>query len=264
MEDYNRWALGELSMRRTPDNMAYEELVKTLAALCTGTGQYFGVGLGNLDPEIRPQLKAGVIEILVGYKAHYEANDMLSWLFELDGLATRFSIPELKITKRFPLKCDPLGERAKLSAPWKERLARLDAVRAGTARFNLAAVGFDDAPSVTFGERDDEALYRLALMSERGGATFPRELAAWVTTANGIFVGDTPFFEPVKQWRDDEIGKTSGLRIGAGADFQGSLFLVGALKKGVDKLRVTQTDDEVVTKKYASFTELVDALLGSA
>ena len=268
MASYSEWALAKIEdnklAKTSEPRMAYEELAKSLVAVCGGAGQLFGLGLGSFDADTLPQVKAALVAALCEYKAHYEAEEMLSWLFELDGIAKRFAIDELRLTKRFPLRCDPLGARDALAAPWQARLARLDAVRVGTARLDLPAVGIEGEQTTRFGDRDDEALYRVAVRFEHGGkATFPRELAAWWSTANGIVVGDVPLLEPVREWRDAEVGKIEGLRIGAGGYSQGSLFLVGNLGKGIEKVRVVETDDEVVTREYKTFGEFADRLLGT-
>ena len=242
------WVLGQIAANRLANagmpRMAYETLAKSLVA-AYGGGQLFGMGLGSVDD--LPRIRAELVAALVEYKAHYEAKDMLSWLFELDGFARRFAIAELRLTKRWPLRCDPLGARDALSDAWKKRLARLD-----TGQLALPQ-------PVRFGERDDDALYREAVRFEHGGrATFPRELAAWWTTANGIFAGESWYLAPVADWRADELGKIEGLRIGAGAHTH--LFLVGKL----DKARVVETDDESVMREYKNFGELADQLLGGA
>lgn len=267
MPSYSEWALAQVENNKLANagepRMAYEVLRKSLIAVCGGGGQLFGLGLGSFDADALPKFKVAIIAALREYKAHYEAEEMLSWLFELDGLANRFAIDELRLNKRFPLRCDPLGARDALAEPWQARLARLDAVRAGTARLDLAAVDFEEDMPVRLGERDDEALYREAVRFEHTHrAMFPRELAAWWSTANGIFADDAALLEPVREWRDDQIGEIEGLRVGAGSYSQGSLFLVGALGKGIERLRVIETDDEVVTRKYKTFGEFVDCLLG--
>lgn len=270
MTSYSEWALAQIEGNKLAQagepRMAYEELAKSLVAVCGGSGQLFGLGLGNFDADALPAIRGAIVCALCEYKAHYEAEAMLSWLFELDGIAKRFAIDELRLTKRFPLRCDPLGARDGLSTPWQTRLGRLDAACAGTARLDLAAVDLQGDPTVRFGARDDDALYREAVRFENAArATFPRELAAWWSTANGISIGDTPLLAPVREWREDELGEVEGLRIGSGGGYsQGSMFLVGDLTDGIEHVRLVVTDDEVVTREYKTFGEFADRLLGSA
>jgi hypothetical protein len=272
MSNYAEWAHKQILERRpttaVEPKMAHEELVRSLAAVSGNGGQLFGVNLSNFDPESWPQLRSALVDVLCEWKARYEANDALTWLFELDECARRFGIEQLRLTKRVPLRCDPLGSRDGLSAQWLDRLAKLDAVRAGQATLELAAVGFDPADSddestIVLGDPDDDALYRSVLSIERAeSGPFPRELAALWSVANGIFVDDCALLEPAREWRDVELGKLEGLRIGAGSYLQGNLLVIGNLARGVDRVRLVETDDEVVTREYASITQFVDLLFG--
>ena len=178
-------------------------------------------------------------------------------------MGDRFDLPDLGSSERFPLQCDPLGTRAGLSAEWLARLARLDDTVAGRRKIDLAAIHYVASENPRHGscDEDPEGVYEFALRYEtRTNKPFPRELAAFWSTANGVALNDTFVLYPVAglTWKGER------LCIGCGSYFQGSLVIEASETIGlVDAKVVDRDDDQCVIAEYECFAAFVDAMLGA-
>lgn len=259
---FTTWALEQVKNRGPGSELAQmnlQALVDALNALRGKAGaQVFGMGADRIEPEGRPELEQAVIAQLIAWKRHFEAENNAVAELSLDAVGTSLGIDALKLTRRVALQCDPLGTRDGLSKEWLSILARLDDAKAGTRALQLEAVQVVGEPCV-FGAADQQALYETALRYEaRMGQAFPRELAAFWATANGIIVGDTQLLAPIADWSDEE----DGLRIGSGGYMQGSLVLKKPGKKPLAAKLIDADDDGVERAKYSNFAAFADALLG--
>jgi hypothetical protein len=265
--DENEPAVGPAAGRRI------QELVDALRAVRSGGGQIFGLGASSLEPEGRPRVEAAIVDRLVLWKELYVGEGDLGSLLDLDRVGRALDIPELAMIGRPKLLCAPdgaLGSRDGLGAEWRARLARLDAVVRGEHTVDFAAlevVGFengdepDDPPIVVCGAPEDEVLYEKALRFESAQKrAYPRELAAFVSTLNGLAIDGDPFLRPISQWRFNDYG----LEIGCGGYLQGSLT-IERREDVVDDLNspvVDRDDDGEARAEYANVGALIDAIVG--
>jgi hypothetical protein len=69
MAGYADWALAQIDdnslAKAGMPRMAYEELAKSLVAVCSGSGQLFGMGLGSFDAETLPAIRVALVAALV-------------------------------------------------------------------------------------------------------------------------------------------------------------------------------------------------------
>jgi len=268
--DYTAWALGQVKAlvpgATTRVWPSVQDLIAALNTLRTSGAQIFGLAASNLTEEGRSPVDAAVVEALVAWKAHFDSEKDIAALLDLDKVGRAFNVPALVVTKRFPLRCDPLGTRDGLSAEWLRRLEKLDEAIAGKRTLDAAAVNVVRADEgstleVAFGAPDEAALYDYVIRHEtpRPREAFPRELAAFWSTANGIVIDDAPFLASIRDWSDED----NGLRIGCGGYEQGSLTIAVTKKAGLLTAKLTDRDDDgVVRAKYKNIGELFDALLG--
>jgi len=263
LEQVNAYSRGSVSGGMI--GHAVQELVNALAVLRgKKQGQLFGLEASYLDEESAPELEAAILAALRDWRAHFATDGDVVSLTALDKVGRAYDVRELMVNERFPLRCDPLGTRDKLPAPWITRLERLEEIATG-APVDLAAVHWLDesAPRVVLGTPDEQALYEYVLDYEaRNEATFPRELAAFAMTANGIFVNDHPLVWPVASWSSE----AGSFQIGGGSTIQGALAMEGVTKKhGLLGAKVVDRDDDgVEVARYADFATFLDALLGYA
>lgn len=243
-----------------------QDLVRALTTLRSPRpdAQIFGMSASNLIAEERPAIEATVVEALVAWRARFDSAGDIASLLDLDKTGRALDVPGLCVDKRFPLRCDPLGTREDLPADWLRRLEMLDAAIAGRRRIDIDAVHVagpvGKAPRVSFGAPDDASLYDFVIRYEtRYRAAFPREMAAFWATSNGLFVDDAPLLAPISGWSDED----DGWRIGCGGYVQGSLTAFVTEKAGLLAAQVVDRDDDgVVRATYENFGEFVTALLG--
>ncbi|MGI5864796.1 MAG: hypothetical protein ACOX6T_22490 [Myxococcales bacterium] len=271
---YRDWVLQQIEARRPSAEpvveTAVQNLVDALAAFRRGNRQVFGLDVARIEEDFRPALETAVVNALSEWRQHFEDESDNVSLLELGKVARLYGVEALKLAKRFPLRCDPLGSREGLSRAWLARLERLDEAMAGEGRLDLEAIHWvglalwdeeekGGPPEVASAVFDESHLYELALRYESGhGRPFPREIAAFVATADGIFIDDDPFILPVSAWSWED----RGLCIGRGGSPQGSLVVEGTGKKLLQSKVVDLDDDGVCRARYKSFAALVDAMLG--
>jgi hypothetical protein len=261
---YTQWVLAQIADHRPGvtemPGPSVQSLVDALRVVrgASNVGQLFGCAVSNIEPEGMPSIDAAVLAALVEWREHF-ADDPVS-LLALEQAGRAANAPELYVAKRAPLRCDPLGTRDKLAREWTARLAALDDAIAGARRLALEAVHCVGSGEVTFGAPDADALYAFALRFETGERdAFPRELAALVSTANGIFVDGDPLLAPVSDWTWDD----DGLCIGCGGYVQGALTIAISKKQGLVDAPVLDRDDDGETRaRHANLGAFIDALLG--
>lgn len=265
------WALEQVKSRKPSEEMAQakvQALVDALAGVRGKAGaQVFGLEANRIEPQGRPALESSIISALGEWQAHFEAKQDSVSLLALDGVGKAYGVPDLCVTERAPLRCDPLGTRDGLAPEWELRLERLEEARAGRRRLDLAAiryVGADEleAPEIVFGHRNMNTLYRSALRYEaETNAAFPRELAAFWAIADGICVDGDPVLRPIAEWDWDLNDR--GLCIGCGSYVQGSLILESPSGAGLMEAAVVDVDDDgEELARYRDFGAFADALLG--
>ncbi len=188
-------------------------------------------------------------------------------LLELGKLAEWYGWEEHRVTERFPLLCDPLGDPQGLSQTWLHFLARLRLARDGASSLAWSRVAEDffvdeqePTGAVLFGQPDQKSLYAFALKYEhKTNRMFPRELASFWSVANGISAGDSWYLAPVSDWRWRE----QGLRIGSGHYCQGCLC-IQVQDEASDLLSapvVDFDDDGVECYRYETLAGFFDLLL---
>jgi hypothetical protein len=264
--DYTSWALEQVKALRpgaTTRAWGVQDLVVALKTLRrpTSDAQIFGLAASNLTANGWPTIEAAVVGGLLEWRAHLDAAGDIPALLELDRVGRALDMPGLHVTKRFPLRCDPLGTRVGLPAEWLQRLENLDEAIAGRRTVNAAAVRVvgADRVSVTFGKPDEASLYDFVIRYEtRSGEAFPREIAAFWATADGVFVDDAPLLGSISGW---SYGDDSWC-IGCGSYFQGTLTIAVTKKAGLLAAKVVDRDDDgVVLANYKNLGAFVDALL---
>lgn len=198
----------------------------------------FGEPVDQLELDGFAVVDQALVAQLVKWKQFFRANGNVVKELLLHHVATELGkLEELKLTD-----FQPLGSREGLSEQWLSILSRLDEVKDGPRHLII------DAVSYGLGEPDALELYEAAAMYESAtGVSFPRELAAFYATVDGVFVGDDAFLAPVAQWNEEE----AGIRIGE------SLMLVGA-RSNLLEMKVVSADSE-----FANFAAFADSLLGS-
>lgn len=72
--------------------------------------------------------------------AFEKAGDVAS-MIELSKVANLCNLPDLRLTKRFPLRCDPVGDPTALSDEWQSVIARLRRVREKSTALRPPASG---------------------------------------------------------------------------------------------------------------------------
>jgi hypothetical protein len=266
--DYTLWAIDQVkSLRPEATSRSWpsiRDLTTTLATLRgpEKVGQIFGLEASNFAADGRSQIAEAIVSALLAWRGTFDENDVVS-LLDLDKIGVRFDIAGMRLSKRFPLRCDPLGTREGLSQVWLDRLAHLDDAMAGRRAIALDAikyVGQSERPHETkFGAPDESSLYEHALRHEVAERkTFPREVAAFWSTANGIIVDDDPILRPIREWTLEDRGWC----IGCGSYMQGSLTVAVTKKKGLLEAKVVDRDDDgVVLAKYDDLGAFLDALL---
>lgn len=270
---YTRWALEQIADRApgraemvAPSVQGLVDAVRALRA--TGPGQLFGLSIDRLEDEGRPEVEAAALATLIRWKHHFEAESDSVSLQALDEVGAALALPDLR-AGRFPLLCDPLGSRDGLSAAWRLRLARLDEAIAGRRHLDLVAVhvvGADDEEDedleVEFGRPDPDMLYKVALRYEaESELPFPRELAAFWSTVDGIFVDGDPLLRPIAHWDSDIDGRLS---VGCGGYMQGNLVFEDPPDGDLMRSAVVDIDDDGQERaRYADFAAFADALLGT-
>lgn len=268
-----RWVLERIAENeRGPaarNQRAVQELLDALRSLQGSSAKgVFGmstVSLAISDEEkadLQDRLGAG----LLAYRDAFEKAGDVASLLELSKVADLCNLPDLRPTRRFPLRCDPLGDPSALSSEWQSIIERLRRARDGSAplRWDRAAKYFvdEEAPTeVTFGEPNSARLYEFALRFEQANnAEFSRELAAVWSVVDGIRLDDMWWFlSPVSEWSWEE----EGLRVGGGQSLQGRLCLApkGKSKNLADARVLDLDDDGTVIQTYPSLRTLLDQLL---
>lgn len=268
---YAAWALEQISSRTVSDELVQPKLQALIDALRGLQGdvgvQVFGLSASLIEPEGKERVRAQILAALVAWKAHFQTQKNAVALQELDKVAKAHGIPELKSTGRAALRCDPLGTRDGLAPEWVARLRALDEAIAGKRALDPGAiqlVGADEeeTPTVAWRRPDLATLHEFALRHEaEAGATFPRELAAFWATADGVLVDDEPVLRPVEDWEWDFDDR--GLCVGCGGYVQGSLILTNPKPgQSLAEVEVIDVDDDGEERaRYASFGAFVDAML---
>ena len=272
------WAIARVAENEPTSGPAagrrIQELVDALRAARTGGGQIFGMGASSLETEGRPRVEAAILDQLIRWKEHHVSEGDTPSLLDLDRIGRALDVPELVMTGRPKLLCAPdgvLGSREGLDAAWVARLERLDEIVRGERAVDfrrVAVVGFEvpddepeEPPVVECGARDDAALSERALRFESAQKKpFPRELAAFVSTLNGLSIDDDPFLRPIAQWDHND----NGLEIGCGGYVQGMLTIEEADDEGYLAAPVVDRDDDgEVRAEYANLAAFIDALVGA-
>jgi hypothetical protein len=246
-----------------------QEIVDALRSLEGSSSKgVFGMSMASLaiSDEEKGHLQERLGAALVAHRDAFEKAGDVASLLELSKVADLCKLPDLRLTKRFPLRCDPLGDPSALSREWQSLIERLRRARDASAplQWQRAAECFaeDEQPKeVTFGEPNSGALYEFALRYEQANKRdFSRELAAVWTLVDGIRLDDMWWYlSPVSKWSWEE----EGLRVGGGQSVQGRLCLAPKGKsKSLADAKVIDLDDEgTVIQSYPHLGRLLDLLL---
>ncbi|PZR13242.1 MAG: hypothetical protein DI536_13225 [Archangium gephyra] len=233
------WVMEQVNARAPgPDLGALHELVEALMAVRGDvTMPLFGAPVDQLEVADFPVVAQALVAQLVKWKQFFRAQGNAVKELLLHHVATELGkLEELKLTD-----FAPRGSREGLSAQWLSILSRLDEVNDGPRHLKLGA------PSYGLGEPDALELFEAAAMYEAAtGAAFPRELAAFYATVDGVFVGDEPFLASVAQWSEE----ADGIRIGEAVKLVGSR---------TDLLNAKVVSGE---REFENFAAFADALLG--
>jgi hypothetical protein len=276
---FTEWAIARVAENAPVEGAAagrrIQELVDALRAARTGGGQIFGMGASSLEPEGRPRVEAAIVDQLICWKEHYVGTRDAAALLDFDRIGRALDLPELLMMGRPKLLCAPdgvLGSREGLDPAWRARLERVDEIVRGERTVDFRAVrvvGFEvvgdepeEPPVVECGAREDDALFEMALRFESANAkAFPREVAAFVSTLNGLTIDDDPFLRPISQWSDND----DGLEIGCGGYVQGMLTIESSSDGDYVTASVVDRDDDgEVRAEYANLAAFIDALTGQA
>jgi hypothetical protein len=268
-----RWVLERIAENESGPaartQRGVQELLDALRSLRGSSSKgVFGMSTTSLaiSDEEKRDLRERIGAGLIAYRDAFEKAGDVASLLELAKVADLCELPDLRLSKRFPLRCDPLGDPSGLTTEWQSLVERLRRAREGSAplQWERAAEYFadDEAPKgVTFGEPNDTALYEFALRFEQAHEPeFSRELAAVWTVVDGIRVDDMWWYlSPVSEWSWEE----EGLQVGGGQSVQGRLCLVteGKSKNLADAKVVDLDDDGTVIQTYPSLRTLLDLLL---
>jgi hypothetical protein len=226
--------------------------------------QVFGMDLAWLELDGRPMVEDATIAALMAWKAYFEERDDVVSLLELDRAGRAADLGGLRLTRRFPLRCDPLGSSDGVSGDWLRRIEAAKELGNRRRRPQPSAIhyvgGSDREPVVTVGAPDMAALYAFVLRYEASARrSFPREIAALYSAVDGIALDDDLVLVSITQWRTEDRGWC----IGCGGYSQGTLTIEITKKKGLlEAPLVDRDDDGVVRARYRDFGTFLDALLG--
>lgn len=244
-----------------------QSLLDAYGALTGRDGKdVFGMARSALrvDDAQREAIVSALREAIVAVRSRLDAANDAVALYELAQHAEVLDLPELRLTRRAPLRSDPLGSLEGLSPEWQALIARLVRARDGELALRWSNIGIDvesdGEGEITFGAPAPDALYAFALRYEAElGAPFPRELAAFFAVANGISIaGHHWVLLPVREWSFED----EGLRIGTGPDAQGPILL--SPDAGVDLAFgnvLVCNDDGDAAATFSGFADFVDHLL---
>lgn len=234
------WVMEQVNARAPGSDIGpLHELLEALMSVRGDvTMPLFGEPVDQLEAADFPLVDQALVAQLINWKQFFRASGNVVKELLLHHAANELGKLEvLKLTDFVPL-----GSRAGLSDQWLSILSRLDEVKHGPRHLNVNALSYG------LGEPDALELYEAAALYESmTGVVFPRELAAFYATVDGIFFGDEPFLGSVAQWNEE----AEGIRIGE------SLMLVGERSKLLE-MKVVSADGE-----FANFAAFAEALLGS-
>ncbi len=266
-----RWVLERIAENESgpaaQTQRRVQELVDALRSLQGSSSiGVFGLSTGSLaigDEEKRNLQERIGAALRVNRDGFERAGDVVS-LLELSKVADLCNLPALRLTKRAPLRCDPLGDSSALSNEWQSLIARLRRVRdePTALRWDRATAVFDDDPpsEVILEDPESNSLYEFALRYEQENKQeFSRELAAVWSVVGCILLTDSWYLAPVAEWSwEDE-----GLQVGRGQSVQGRLCLSSKddSQNLADAEVLDLDDDGAVIRAYPNFLTLMDLLV---
>ncbi|MGV3623588.1 MAG: hypothetical protein ACO1OB_22405 [Archangium sp.] len=240
--DFTAWVLERIKTRAPDADIgALHELVEALMSVRGDvTMPLFGESVDQLEVADFPVVDQALVAQLVKWKQYFREQRNVVKELLLHHVANELGkLDELKFTD-----FAPLGSREGLSEQWLSILSRLDEVKDGPRHLQVSA------PSYGLGEPDALELFEAAAMYEAAtGVEFPRELAAFYATVDGVFVGEQALLASVAQWSEEE----GGIRIGE------SISLVGPRERLLE-MKVVDSGAGVEFENFAAFA---DALLGT-